>query len=245
MANVAIIPARSGSSRIPDKNIRTFRGVPMLERTIDCLNQSESIDRVVVSTDSEKYAELAQRRNAEVPFIRAEHLSENSVATIDVIIDSIKSLDLRDVDNVVCVYATNPLLDHRILDLAFDLLSQSKRPCYVTPVVKYGFPPQRSLIMEHDGTARMRNRDYMYSNSQHLEAWYHETAQFWWAKKNTWVSRLGMQESIVPLIVNEAMQQDIDTIDDWHLAEAKYDYRVGNPELWERYFEEIRISHFF
>ena len=243
MANIAIIPARSGSTRIPHKNIKPFRGVPMLERTIECLRQSSYIDRIIVSTDSEEYAHLAMRKKAEIPFMRTSDLSNNSVSTIDVIIDSITRLDLKNEDNIVCVYATNPLLDFRILDLGLFLLNKSIDPSYVTPVVKYGFPPQRSLKLLNGGSAIMRNREYMYAHSQDLEHWYNENAQFWWAKKSTWISRLGMQESITPIIVNENMQQDIDNIDDWYLAEAKFDLRVGNSNLWEKYVDEIIIKY--
>ena len=243
MANIAIIPARSGSTRIPHKNIKPFRGVPLLERTIDCLSQSAYVDRIIVSTDSEEYADLALRKQAEVPFKRSSNLSDNSVSTIDVIIDSITRLDLKNEDNIVCVYATNPLLDFRILDLGLVLLNKSINASYVTPIVKYGFPPQRSLKLLDEGSAVMRNKEYMYAHSQDLEHWYHETAQFWWARKSTWLSRLGMQESITPIIVNENMQQDIDNIDDWYLAEAKFDLRVSNSNLWEKYVDAIITNY--
>ena len=76
-------------------------------------------------------------------------------------------------------------------------------------------------------------------HSQNLEMLYHETAQFWWATQHTWSSKVGMQETIRPIIVKEWMQQDIDTMDDWYLAEAKFDFLKLNVNLLENEIREI------
>ena len=84
MKRIAIIPARSGSKRIQDKNIKLFIGKPMLFWSIDSAIESNIFDRILVSTDSEKYAELARKRGADVPFLResaCDDISNVSLAT--------------------------------------------------------------------------------------------------------------------------------------------------------------------
>ena len=67
---IAIIPARSGSKRIPNKNIKLFRGIPIITRVIKKLSKSKIFDLIIVSTDSTKIAKIAKKNGAHVPFLR-------------------------------------------------------------------------------------------------------------------------------------------------------------------------------
>lgn len=80
---VAIIPARSGSKGVKDKNIRLLNGYPMIAYTIAAAKLSKKIDRVIVSTDSEKYAEIARKYGAEVPFLRPDEISGDTATDIE------------------------------------------------------------------------------------------------------------------------------------------------------------------
>ena len=239
VSNIAIIPARSGSTRVPNKNVVEFRGIPMLMRTIETLKTCTFVDRIIVTTDSQEYADLAVKCGAEIPFLRSASLAGDSSNTIDVVVDVIERVHLSSGDKVACVYATNPLLDSRIIDLGNRLLERSSGNSYVTPIVKYGFPPQRSISMKNQYEATMTNSEFMYEHSQNLVSLFHECAQFWWAYAATWLSGAGMQEKIIPIILKEWMQQDIDTIDDWVAAEAKYDYRASFPQVWDQEIAKI------
>ena len=75
--NVAIIPARGGSKRIPRKNIKEFCGKPMIAWSIEAAQKSGVFDRIIVSTDDEEIAEVARKYGAEVPFMRPEELSND------------------------------------------------------------------------------------------------------------------------------------------------------------------------
>jgi pseudaminic acid cytidylyltransferase len=241
--NIVIIPARSGSTRVPDKNIYMVRKVPMLVQTIETLKSSSNIDRIVVDTDSELYADLARAAGAEIAYIRKKEFSQNQIGIKSVMMNSIALLSLDSQDNVCCVYATNPLLDYRVVDLGYEIFQNKTFSGYVTPVVKFGFPPQRAIRINLDGSGSMRLKRFMYSQSQNLEAWFHETAQFWWARADTWLSPLGMQEHIYPIVVKEFMQQDIDTLDDVHLALAKFEYIKSNPEIYENEIDSLRQKY--
>ena len=78
MKNIAIIPARSGSKGLKDKNIRNLNGRPLLAWTIDAAVRSGEFDEIMVSTDSGAYAEIARRYGADVPFLRSAETASDS-----------------------------------------------------------------------------------------------------------------------------------------------------------------------
>ena len=90
MKNIAIIPARSGSKGLKDKNIRLLNGKPLLAYSVEAALESEQFDEVMVSTDSEKYAEIAKEWGANVPFLRSAELSSDTATSKDVILDVLK-----------------------------------------------------------------------------------------------------------------------------------------------------------
>ena len=77
MKNIAIIPARSGSKGLKDKNIRLLNEKPLLAYSVEAALESGVFDEVMVSTDSEKYAEIAKEYGASVPFLRSAELSSS------------------------------------------------------------------------------------------------------------------------------------------------------------------------
>lgn len=89
MKNLAIIPARSGSKRLKDKNIKLLNGKPLLAYTIESARESGLFDEIMVSTDSEKYAEIARQWGANVPFLRSYELSNDTASSWDVVKDVI------------------------------------------------------------------------------------------------------------------------------------------------------------
>jgi pseudaminic acid cytidylyltransferase len=220
---IAIIPARGGSQRVPLKNIREFLGTPMLVRTINTLKDSKCFSRVIVSTDHEEIAEMALASGAEVPFLRSKELSENYTPTIDVIADSIYQLQSSKDDAICCVYATNPFLRADALRLGLKVLLDSKEINYVTTVTTFPFPIQRALCMQPDGKLQMAIPEYMMTHSQDLEERFHECAQFWWARASTWTSKVGMQSNVAGICLPRWMVQDIDTFEDWEMAEVKFE----------------------
>ena len=85
MKNLAIIPARSGSKGLPDKNIKNLCGKPLIAHTIAAANDSGCFDEVMVSTDSEKYAGIARQWGASVPFLRSEATSTDQASSWDMV----------------------------------------------------------------------------------------------------------------------------------------------------------------
>lgn len=95
MSDIAIIPARSGSKGLPDKNIRPMRGKPLLAYAIEAARKSGLFSRVFVSTDSERYAEIARQYGADVPFLRSEALASDTASPWDAVEEVLKNYEAR------------------------------------------------------------------------------------------------------------------------------------------------------
>ncbi|MEK6925706.1 MAG: acylneuraminate cytidylyltransferase family protein [Nanoarchaeota archaeon] len=110
---VAVIPARGGSKGIPRKNLKLLEGKPLIAHIIETALKVPEIDRVLVSTDDWEIAKVAKKYGAEVPFMRLEELSGDTVLTAPVLqhsVDWLKENENYNTDIIVLVYATSPLL---------------------------------------------------------------------------------------------------------------------------------------
>jgi len=224
MGNIAIIPARGGSKRIPKKNIKPFLGEPIISYAIKAALDSGIFDVVMVSTDSEEIAEIAKKYGAEVPFLRSEKTASDYATTDDVlleVLDEYKKLG-KSFDHMACIYATAPFVTGESLRKAEEILNREKTTM-VMPLVAFSYPPQRSYILDEKGLAVFREPKYLNSRSQDLEKWYHEVGQYYLFDVDKYVALKGqIQNDISALIVDDIEAQDIDTEDDWKIAELKY-----------------------
>lgn len=121
---LALVPARSGSKGLPNKNVRLLQGMPLLSWPINAAIQSRYVDRVVASTDSEEYAKLARVAGADVPFLRPAELSVDTAPSIDFILHALDVLEAGgDIyDYVVLLEPTSPLTDASDIDAALENL---------------------------------------------------------------------------------------------------------------------------
>ena len=116
--NVAIIPARGGSQRIPRKNIKLFAGKPIIAYSLKAARQSDLFDRIIVSTDDDEIAQVAREWGGETPFKRPSELSDDYTGTDAVTLHAVEWLieqQSQHPDFVCCIYPTAPLI--RIDDL--------------------------------------------------------------------------------------------------------------------------------
>ncbi len=222
--NVAIIPARGGSKRIPRKNIRPFCGKPIIAWSIEAAIESQCFDRIIVSTEDEEIAEIAKRYGAEVPFMRPQTLADDYTGTIPVIRHSIEQLgnSLSADDPVCCIYPTAPFL--RSEDLATGLAMLKKNEChYVLSVTSYSYPIQRAIRITGDGKVEMIYSDFFYTRSQDLEEAYHDAGQFYWGRVSAWMQEImPFSHSGIALRLPRHRVLDIDTLEDWEHAEALF-----------------------
>lgn len=220
MKNLAIIPARGGSKRIPRKNIKEFLGKPIIAYSIETALKTGLFDEVMVSTDDMEIAEVAKRFGANVPFMRSAETSSDYATTADVlkeVIAKYQELGLA-FDNFCCFYATAPLVQSKDVVSAFERLQESDFTC-VYPVVQFSYPIWRCLDLSDDGTMTRHWPEYENSRSQDLPKEYHDTGTFYWYKTREW---LAGNIKVGGIEVSETTIQDIDTETDWKLAEMKY-----------------------
>ncbi|HCV33883.1 MAG TPA: cytidylyltransferase [Acidimicrobiaceae bacterium] len=133
---IALIPARSGSKGVPAKNIRPLGGRPLLAWTIAAALRSASIDRVIVSTDSEEYAELALDHGAEVPFLRPAELASDHSRDVEFILHALDWLIKNEgvePELLVHLRPTTPFRSPTDLDAAVDLMRTATSETNQTP----------------------------------------------------------------------------------------------------------------
>ncbi|MPY24952.1 pseudaminic acid cytidylyltransferase [Shewanella psychropiezotolerans] len=224
--NVAIIPARGGSKRIPQKNIKDFCGKPMLSYAIETALISGCFDEVVVSTDCPVTATLAEKCGAVVPFMRPASLSDDHTGTTDVIRHAIKQLRLLDydVELVCCLYATTPLLQGKTLKRGLKLLTSDDSVDFVFSACHFSFPIQRALIENEFGGIEPFDPKSIGQRSQDLTPTYHDAGQFYWGRAEAFLdpTRSVFGSNGRMLLLPTHRVQDIDTIEDWYRAEILY-----------------------
>ena len=221
MSGIAIITARGGSKRIPKKNIKEFCGKPIIAYSIEAALASGAFDEVMVSTDSEEIKAIALQYGASVPFLRSEATSNDFATTADVLEEVINSYHNigKSFDTFACIYPTAPFVTAQRLKEAAALLNEADA---VLSVVKFGFPPQRAFVIR-EGNVAFQYPQYERMRSQDLEPIYHDCGQFYMCR----VDRFMEHHSLIlpktkPYVMPEEEVQDIDTMSDWEIAEAKF-----------------------
>ncbi|MEX3071988.1 pseudaminic acid cytidylyltransferase [Vibrio alginolyticus] len=222
--NIAIIPARGGSKRIPRKNIKLFHGKPMIAYSIQAALKSGCFDKVIVSTDDQEIADVAKQYGAEVPFIRPAEISDDHATTMDVMEHAIAWCEEQgmDVEYVCCLYATAPFVTSQSLQQGLNTLLDEECE-FAFSATSFPFPIQRAIRLSAGGEVSMFSPENEQVRSQDLEEAYHDAGQFYWGKKTAFLKRKAIfaPHSRVVLLPRSRVQ-DIDTPEDWDLAQALY-----------------------
>jgi pseudaminic acid cytidylyltransferase len=225
---LCVIPARGGSKRIEKKNARLFLGKPIIAYSIEAARQSGCFQEVMVSTDDPQIADIAKQLGASVPHLRSAQTSGDSAGLAEVLLEVLSQYAAagRRFDLAACVLATAPLLEASDLKVAMSQLVLV-RCDGILSVCRYSYPIQRSLI-ERGGHLRMRWPRYYRSRSQDLETSYHDAGQFYIVRTEAFLHqrRLFLQH-MLKYELPETRVQDIDTEEDWKMAEQKYRFLHG------------------
>lgn len=232
MKGIAIITARGGSKRIPKKNIKDFCGKPIIAYSIEAALKSELFDEVMVSTDSKEIAEISKYYGAKVPFMRSEKTSSDYATTRDVLMEVLaeyRKIGLT-FDYMVCLYPTAPFITSEKLKAAVRKFHESKGSLLI-PVVQFSYPPQRAYVISN-GNLFFKLEKYRYVRSQDLEPLYHEAGQFYCYDIKDYIALDGaIKDNIIPYILPESEVQDIDTEEDWVMAELKYRMMLKETDI--------------
>lgn len=219
--NIAVIPARGGSKRIPRKNIKDFCGKPMIAWSIEAARISGLFDHIIVTTDDAEIAEVAEQWGGEVPFVRPAELSDDHAGTTEVIAHATQwAMSCGfDVDAVCCIYATAPFVEIDDLKRGLETL-KSGDWAYAFTATDFASPIFRSFKQSAEGGIEMFFPEYFNTRSQDLPIALHDAGQFYWGRPAAWIEgkRIFDRHSI-PVLLPRWRVQDIDTQDDWARAE--------------------------
>ena len=219
--NVAIIPARGGSKRIPRKNIRLFAGKPIIAYSILAAHESGLFDRILVSTDDEEIAAVSRSWGAETPFVRPPDLSDDYTGTNAVAAHALHWLAAHGEPPSIgcCIYATAPFIEVYDLKRGFDLLIQVNKS-FAFSVTTFSSAVQRALrVSAKDGVTPLFP-EWIDCRSQDLEEIYRDAGQFYWGRADAFRQDLSLYGAhTVPIVLPRYRVQDIDTPEDWSEAE--------------------------
>lgn len=223
MQKLLIIPARAGSKRIPNKNFRDFLGKPLISYVINNAVQSKFFDEVMVSTNSELYAKMAQALGAKVPFMRSDKNSDDFATTADVLKEVIENYEKinKKFDAVCCIYPTAVLLKMDAVEAGFRKLIKNDFDS-VLSVKKYNHPIERALVSEN-GKIRFFDSCQTNIRTQDLTHKCYDAGQFYWLRTTRFLETgkiISLNSSFV--LLDDFETQDIDEPDQWKLAEIKY-----------------------
>jgi len=218
---LAVIPARGGSKRIPQKNIRKFHDKPIIVYSIEAAQASNCFDRIIVSTDDHEIAEIAVQYGAEVPFLRPAELASDFCGTFDVVRHAIDFQDKTGemTTSACCIYPTAPMVTGSVIRAGWDLLKQSGKR-FVFTATEFEFPVQRALRRTQLGEVAPMYPEFIAMRSQDLEPALHDAGQFYWGDAAAYREHLDMfSEHATPLMLERWKYIDIDNENDWIRAE--------------------------
>ena len=222
--NIAIIPGRGGSKRIPGKNSKIFFGQPMITWSIKRALGSKIFDKVIVSTEDKVIAEISRSVGAETPFVRPDKLADDFTTTVPVIAHAIESCEEMGwhIEYACCIYPCAPLLQDSDLIHGFDLIRENDVD-YVYPVTDYPHPIQRAMLRSSSGHMQFLQPACELSRTQDLERYYHDAGQFYWGKASAWKAGREMHSSGIGMVIPRWRVIDVDTVEDWKHAELLYE----------------------
>ncbi|MDO8788864.1 MAG: pseudaminic acid cytidylyltransferase [Sulfuritalea sp.] len=221
--NIAIIPARGGSKRIPRKNIKCFGGKPMIAYAISAARDSGLFEHIVVSTDDEEIAAIARECGAETPFLRPADLANDHTVIVPVIahgIQACQALGWKS-DHVCCIFPAVPFIQIEDMKGAFARLMEAGAD-YCFPVTEFPSAIQRAFRRLDDGTMQAFYPQFAATRTQDLEPAYHDAGQFYWGKTSAWLRDGEIINGGIGYVIPSWRVVDIDTHEDWLRAEILF-----------------------
>jgi len=218
--NIAVIPARGGSKRIPRKNIKLFAGKPMIAYAINAAKESGLFEHIIVSTDDEEIAQIARKWGAETPFMRPAELSNDHATTLPVVKHAIETCSTQGwkPDYVCCIYPNVPFIRVSDIQGALErLVNSTVNYCY--PVTEFPSAIQRALKLLDNDRTQPFYPEFELTRTQDLEPAYYDAGQFYWGETNAWQTDSKIHSGGLGYVIPNWRVVDIDTPDDWKRAE--------------------------
>lgn len=222
--NLAVIPARSGSSRLKNKNILNFNGKPMIAWTIEAAIKSKIFDYIFVSTDKKNIASIAIKYGAQVPFLRDKKLSDNFTSVHDVTYDAIVKLENRlklNFTNIFQLMPNCPLRNHHDIKDFYNFFLKSKSNFLISSTKFHFSNPWWSFYIDKRKNIKRIFPKYYKKRSQDLKEAFSPTGSIWAAKKkNFMITKSFYSPGFKFKELNWRSAVDIDTQKDFEIAKG-------------------------
>lgn len=222
MNNLAIIPARSGSKGLKDKNIKKLCGIPLIGYSIKAAHDSQLFSHVMVSTDSQHYAEVAKECGAEVPFLRSESLAQDKSSSWDVVKEVVRKYEERGVlfDTLTLLQPTSPMRNSEDIIGAFKTFNEKEANSVVSVCEVDHSPLWSNILDENNSMINFADKTRVNSNRQMLPTYYRLNGAIYLMKVSVlWNIEDLYANKCYAYIMSRKKSVDIDSIEDFEYAE--------------------------
>jgi N-acylneuraminate cytidylyltransferase len=196
----------------------------MISWSIQAAIDSHSFDAILVSTDDEEIASIARDAGAVTPFLRPKEISGDHTAVMPVLAHAVEwwCENRFNIDFACCIYATAPFINPTTLSNSLELLTNTDAD-FVLAVTKFNYPVQRSLRLDDQNLLKFVEPENALARSQDLETRYHDAGQFFAGRRNAFIRNESvLRGRCLPVVVAKDEAVDIDTEEDWRIAEKLF-----------------------
>lgn len=220
---LTVIPARSGSKSLKDKNIKMLNGKPLMYYSINYSLKSNFVTDTLVSTDSKKYSNIAVSLGAQCPFLRPKSISGDLIQDFDVVSNSLKEMEnLKGItyDFVILLRPTSPLRPNGLIEKGINLLINDIEATSVRAMTKCSQHPYRNWKLEKDGSVKSFFSTYEPYNlpRQLLPESFFQTGDIEIIRRSTILEGSVSGKKVLPILIDSESYVDIDSLNDFEKA---------------------------
>ena len=218
---LAIVPARGGSKRLPKKNLMDLAGKPLIAYSIEAAKNSQYIDDVIMSSESQEILSVAKKYGAQTPFVRPKELAEDASRSIDVVIHAIKTLT-QSYDAVILLQPTSPLRTSEDIDGAIEMFYNKHATSVIGVCEMEHSPLWANTLDESMSMEGFLDDKYNNARSQDLPVYYRINGAFYMSKTQSVLENetFFVQKNIYAYLMSQEDSVDIDTKLDFIVAQA-------------------------
>ena len=219
LTNIAIIPARGGSKRIPLKNIKDFLGEPIIQRVLKEIHSSDIFDQIIVSTDDEVIRQVVENMKFVDIHNRPSSLSDDFTGTQAVIQSVCNELNLGDQDNICCIYPTAALIKAETLHESLLNFTNSDAD-FLFSAKRFEHPVQRGFCINDKSKLTFVEETHISKRTQDLTEMYFDAGYFYWGSGIAWKEARSIISPANEVHIYGALESyDIDERADWAIVE--------------------------